>query len=281
MSKRKHYEISIEKITILLLIVAVIICGSIINDIHKKEVLAKQSQLIAFTYPYATNTYDWGYLQSNDIYMKYEDTSYTSSQGIDVSSHQGDIDWQKVAGAGIQFAFVRAAYRGYESGDFYADDKFDANMQGANSYGIDAGIYVFSQAVTVEEAAEEADFAISSARKYKVDLPIVFDMEGSVNGDTCRVMDITAEQRSQMAVTFMNRVKDAGYEAMYYGSTNLLEGLFDLQYLQTYPLWLAEYDADSPAYSYQFDYWQYSCSAEVPGIEGHETDMDIRFVKKS
>lgn len=213
--------------------------------------------------------------------MSYEDENYTSSQGIDVSIHQGDIDWTKVAGAGIDFAFIRTAYRGYGTGDLYADENFDKNMQGATQNGIDAGIYVFSQAITVEEAAEEADYAIQSARKYKMDLPIVFDMEGTIDGDQGRVMGISAESRSQMAVTFMNRVKAAGYDTMYYGSSRLLEQLFDIQYLQEYPLWIAEYDASYPNYPYQFEYWQYSSTASLPGITGNTTDMDIRFVKKS
>lgn len=280
MTKRKRQKIVKETYILIGIAAAVMISSMLFVNINHQKVLREQSTLVSFEYPFPTNTYQWDALNSQDYLMSYEDDTYTSQQGIDVSVHQGDIDWKQVADAGIDFAFVRAAYRGYGSGEFYADDNFDANMQGAADNGIDTGIYVFSQAVTVEEAAQEADYAIASAKKYKVALPIVFDMEGTIDGESGRVMSITSEKRTQMAVTFMNRVKAAGYDTMYYGSTSILESLFDLEYVQEYPLWVAEYDAPYPGYPYQFDYWQYSCTAEIPGIPGHTTDMDIRFVKK-
>lgn len=281
MTKKKQRKIIRNTIIAVCASAAIIICSVVFVSWNRERLLKEQSSLITFTYPYPTNTYQWDHLQADGIYMSYEDDTYTSQQGIDVSVHQDEIDWQQVADAGIDFAFIRAAYRGYVTGELHADDNFDANMQGAINNGIDVGIYVFSQAVTVEEAAEEADFAIQSAKQYKVTMPIVFDMEGTIDDNDGRVMDISAEKRTQMAVTFMNRVKAAGYDTMYYGSTLLLESLFELQYVQQYPLWLAEYDAAYPNYPYQFDYWQYTSTAEVPGIEGSSTDMDIRFVKKS
>lgn len=188
-----------KKLTKEIVILCVVAAAIIVNSIlfvswQNAKILAEQSKLVSFTYPYPTNSYQWDHLESSGNNMSYEDATYTSAQGIDVSEHQGDIDWKQVAGAGIDFAFIRAAYRGYGSGIFYADDNFDANMQGATANGIDAGIYVFSQAITVDEAAEEADYAIQSAKKYKIDLPIVFDMEGSIDGDQGRVMSITSEK---------------------------------------------------------------------------------------
>jgi len=281
MTYRRKKKIT-KKIVVLCVAATVMIVNSVLFvSWQNAKILAEQSKLVSFNYPYPTNSYQWDHLQSSGNLMSYEDNVYSSAQGIDVSQHQGDIDWKQVSDAGIEFAFIRTAYRGYGSGDFYADDNFDVNMQGATANGIDAGIYVFSQAITVDEAVEEADYAIRSARKYKIDLPIVFDMEGSIDGEQGRVMTITAEKRAQMAVTFMNRVKAAGYDTMYYGSSLLLEGMFDLQYLQDYPLWLAEYDARYPNYPYTFEYWQYSSTAVIPGIAGNTTDMDIRFVKKN
>ncbi|NLH63113.1 MAG: lysozyme [Erysipelotrichaceae bacterium] len=281
MTKRKRRKLQKNIIIGTAVIAAMIVCSASFVSCTRSRLLKEQSQLIAFEYPYPTNNYQWDHLQIKGDYVSYEDENYTSQQGVDVSVHQGTIDWKKVAGAGIEFAFIRTAYRGYGTGDFYSDDQFEANMKGANENGIDAGIYVFSQAITVAEAAEEADYAIQSAKNYKIDLPIVFDMEGSIDGEEGRVMTISSEERSQMAVTFMNRVKAAGYDVMYYGSTSLLENMFDLQYVQEYPLWLAEYDVYYPNYPYQFAYWQYSSTAQVPGIDGNTTDMDIRFVPKN
>lgn len=280
MPKRRRKRVHTQwRVTIFTIILAILSSQLLIHYLENRT-LERQSQLVTVDYPYPTNNYDWNALQRNEQFLFYEDENYTSRIGIDVSSHQKDIDWAQVKQAGISFAFIRAGYRGYSTGSLNKDEKFDQNMEGAISNGIDVGIYVFSQAVTIEEAAQEADLAIEAAKNYNLQLPIVFDLEEGVAEVTQRVSSIDRQEKTQMAVTFMNRVREAGYQPMIYGSTGLMESLFDLQYLQDYPFWVAEYDSSIPHYVYEFDYWQYTSTATLPGISTN-VDMNIQFIPKN
>ena len=110
--------------------------------------------------------------------MQYvENGAVTSHKGIDVSKYQGTIDWSAVKEEGIEYAFIRLGLRGYESAKIVLDEYYEANMKGANSAGVAAGVYFFTQAVTVEEAKEEADFVIEHLAGYDVSCPVVFDVE--------------------------------------------------------------------------------------------------------
>ena len=119
--------------------------------------------------------YDWSNLETDGVFASYSDDRYTSLQGIDVSEHQAEIDWKKVKEAGIDFAFIRTGYRGTESGRCTEDRWFRTNMEEASAAGIDIGVYFFSQAVTEEEAAEEADYVADQIKGYDVTYPVVFD----------------------------------------------------------------------------------------------------------
>ena len=95
--------------------------------------------------------------------------------GIDVSSHQKTIDWQAVADSGIEFVIIRVGYRGYESGLLNPDERMQENYEGAKAAGLKVGAYIFSQAITVEEAVEEAEYILEAIRDWEVDMPVVFD----------------------------------------------------------------------------------------------------------
>lgn len=109
--------------------------------------------------------------------VTYTGTAYRALQGIDVSTFQQDIDWQAVADSGIAFAVIRAGYRGYGKGSIVEDDRFRQNVAGARAAGLHVGLYFFSQAVTPEEAAEEAQWLVDAAHDYQIDMPLVFDWE--------------------------------------------------------------------------------------------------------
>ena len=112
----------------------------------------------------------------------------TVKKGIDVSKFQGDIDWEKVKKDGMEFAFIRCGYRGYETGKIVEDEKFEDNIKACNEIGIDAGVYFFTEAKSVAEGKEEADFVIDLLEEYEVDiqLPIVIDVEQSSNPSKSR-----------------------------------------------------------------------------------------------
>lgn len=225
----------------------------------------------------AMHAYNWDYLTTDGNYASYEDESYTSRQGIDVSAHQEEIDWQRVKDAGIEFAIIRTGYRGTESGRCTEDVWFRTNVEGAAAAGIEIGVYFFSQAVSEEEAVEEADFVLDQIKGYDVNGPVVFDMEHPEIG-TDRILNVPREEKTRIAKAFLSRVQKAGYKAMLYNSTGLFDEFFEMDMLGEFPLWAAEYGS-LPHYSYMFEIWQYTNRGRVDGITGN-VDMDIQFIPK-
>ena len=261
--------------------IAVVICFILmtIRNIYMQAYRARQflqEEQLVETDP-NMHTYNWDNLIWRNGFPTYEDDTYTSVIGIDVSSHQKSIDWSAVKNSGVKFAMIQVGYRGYETGALMDDAYFEENIQGAIENGIDVGVYFFSQAVSAEEARAEADFVLERVKKYKLQLPIVFDLE-EVSNATDRVENTTSEERTQAAVTFMNHIKNAGYQAMVYSSSQLFETVFDINYLHDYDFWVADYSS-VPNFSYHFSIWQYTDAGTVDGISTN-VDMNIMFVKK-
>lgn len=274
--KRKR-KVNKKNVLIVILLIALVIFGisSCLKDLQRvreQEETPVESALIR-------NTYDWSKLVKDGDRMSYEDDQYTSMQGIDVSSHQEWIDWEKVKNAGIEFAYIRVGYRGYETGKIHKDSYFDYNIQQAKKNGLQVGVYFFSQAATVEEAREEAEFTLREIKDYAIDLPVCFDIEKAGEGNG-RVDQLSQETWTQNAVTFLHVIQNAGYQTMNYNSARLLEQYFLLEYMQEFETWVAHYDTEYPDYPYAFSIWQYTDCGTVDGIEGTHTDMDIMFVKK-
>ncbi|MDY6307425.1 MAG: phage holin [Oribacterium sp.] len=199
-------------------------------------------------------------------------TRTTPYKGIDVSAFQKAVDWAKVKEAGVEFAFIRAGGRYGMSGKFYGDSQFDANMKGANTNGIHAGVYFFSQAITEAEAVEEADYTINKAKSYKVDCPVVIDTESLSES---RGNAMTKAQRTAVMKAFCERVKALGYVPMIYASTSWLNNQLDMSELP-YKVWCAQYYSHCE-YKGSYDAWQYSSSGSVAGVNGN-CDMDYGYI---
>lgn len=230
--------------------------------------------------PRYLNTYDWSKLNADTDVYTYEDDAYTSRYGIDVSFHQGEIDWQKVKDAGVEFAIIRVGYRGYESGILNEDSKFRANMEGAAAVGMDIGVYFFSSAITVEEAEEEAAYVLNEIKDYTVNCPVVYDMENVGDNDRIAVLDLAS--RTEMASAFCAKIKAAGYEPMIYGSASWLTNMLQTWNLQdSYPFWVASYHMTikDPEYPYVFEMWQYDNIGTIDGID-KTVDLNIWLKKK-
>ena len=207
--------------------------------------------------------------------MQYvENGAVTSHKGIDVSKYQGTIDWSAVKEEGIEYAFIRLGLRGYESAKIVLDEYYEANMKGANSAGVAAGVYFFTQAVTVEEAKEEADFVIEHLAGYDVSCPVVFDVE-RISGGKGRADQLTKEERTDITIAFCEAVKAAGYTPMIYGNMKTFMIMLDLTQLEAYDKWVAFYD-EPMYYPYAFKIWQYTDEGKVAGIEGN-VDLNISF----
>ncbi len=205
-------------------------------------------------------------------YLTYRCGDY--AVGVDVSSFQGTIDWEEVAAAGVQFAMIRAGYRGYSYGSIYEDSCFQENIEGALDAGLEVGVYFFSQAVTVEEAIEEAEYTLQLIQDYPVTYPVVFDWERQT-ASSSRTRNTGYDTASACAAAFCETVSAAGYTPMYYASANSAYR-FEMEYLSEYSFWLAHYTTDwgPTSFQYHFDLWQYTSSGSVPGISG-DVDLDI------
>ena len=219
------------------------------------------------------NEYDPQAFIMKDGFLTYEGEA-PSYVGIDVSSHQNAIDWDKVAGAGVDFVMIRAGYRGYTAGNIFKDLYFTRNIEGALEAGLQVGIYFFSQARIAAEAKQEALFVLDAIDGYEIDYPVVFDWE-VISGDEARTDDMPVEKLTECAVTFCEEIKNAGYTPMIYSNKSLALLKYDLSSLKDYDFWLAEY-SDSPSFYYHYDIWQYSQSGTVDGIEA-SVDLNIAF----
>ena len=198
-------------------------------------------------------------------------------QGIDVSEWQGDIDWQQVKDGGIEFAIIRLGYRRSETGELSTDEKALANLQGAAEAGIPTGAYFFSQAVTTQEALEEAEYALSLLEGYTLTYPLIYDWE--YLGEDARTADVDARTLTDCIKTFCGRVEEAGFQSMIYFNPHFHENeVLYLEELTDYHFWLAMYDTRMD-YPYQIDMWQYSCTGSVPGITG-DVDLNLYLPRK-
>jgi GH25 family lysozyme M1 (1,4-beta-N-acetylmuramidase) len=206
-------------------------------------------------------------------YQYLTDGLVSSHKGIDVSSHQGDIDWAKVAQDGVEFAIIRVGFRGYGTGKLVEDEKFEDNIKGAKAAGIKVGVYFFSQAVTEAEVLEEADLVLEKIEPYELDCPVVFDVE-KVSGSG-RMNELTVEERTDLTLTFCQTIEKAGYTPMIYHNTEMGALLLDLTKLEAYDKWYASY-SDQMFYPYEYKIWQYSEKGSISGIKS-DVDLNICF----
>ena len=203
------------------------------------------------------------------------DGETVSIKGIDVSTYQGDIDWEKVAASGVKFVFIRLGYRGYESGLLVKDDRFEDNIRGALQNGIAVGVYFVTQAISVEEAVEEAQFVMENIRPYNVTWPIVLDIEDAASA-TARTAELSQQARTDHAIAFCETVKESGYTPMLYCNIRWFIEKLDITRITDYDKWFAQYFR-KPFFPYAFQVWQYSSTGRIDGIEGN-VDYNISFV---
>ncbi len=208
--------------------------------------------------------------------MSYNGEGYDHRVGIDVSHHQGAIDWQRVAQSGIEFAIIRIGFRGYSSeGKLYEDRRWRKNLEGARAAGLDVGVYFFSQAVSSEEAAEEADFVLGLLDGTELDLPLIYDPE-SIKTAAARTDDVYGEQFTVNTRIFCDLVKAAGYEPMIYANMAWEDEKLEMAAIADIPVWFADYSS-KPQSPYCFDFWQYTSHGSVPGIASR-VDMNIQLI---
>lgn len=220
--------------------------------------------------------YDWdaGLTRTGDRLAYTENGVAKSQVGVDVSEHQGAIDWNAVAADGIDFAFVRAGNRGYTEGGLFADANFVENVDGAEAAGLDVGAYFFSQATSVEEAQEEADFVLALLDGRPLALPVVFDHE-SVSDAQGRANRVDSATLTAAALAFCQRIEEAGYTATIYGNKGDI-ARYNRGALGDRRIWFAEYDVAKPSARFDFAVWQYTNAGSVAGIST-PVDLNLRM----
>lgn len=226
------------------------------------------------------NDYDFTKLKTKNGKMTYYDGNKKLSRlGIELSEDSGNVDFEALKEDGIDFVMLKVGERGYGTGLISADINFTSNMEAAAKAGMDVGVYFCSQAVTVEEAVEEAKFVTDQLIPYDVTYPVALRME-SILSDTARTDILDAKQRTEIAEAFLNDVESAGYDPILYGERNfLLTEILPSELLKEWEVWLADQDP-IPDYPYQFKMWEYAVGTTVSGVE-KEVNMTISFVDYS
>ena len=188
-------------------------------------------------------------------------------KGIDVSKWQGTINWEKVKDSGINFSIIREGYGRKNPNQI--DKKFKENINGAKSVGIYTGVYHYSYAESVSDAINEANFCLENIQDYKLEYPVVFDIEDEV------LLKLTNRQRTDICISFCETIENAGYYAMIYANPNWLKNyLYSNELLNRFDLWLAHWNVNKPYYSCGI--WQYSDTGNIDGISGN-VDLDISY----
>lgn len=220
---------------------------------------------------------DLSQLQTGGTFYAYENSAddVITSVGVDVSTYQGTVDWAAVKDAGVDYVIVRAAYRGYETGKIVPDDLYEQNIRGATDAGLHVGVYLYSQALSEDEAREEADYLLGLIEGLPVDYPVVYDQE-EYTADQARTDGLTGEQATLNALAFCERVYDAGYIPMIYTNNDWAQNMYDMERLDHYPIWYADYTA-APSLTGGFAMWQYTDSGQVPGVTG-PVDLNLLFL---
>ena len=193
--------------------------------------------------------------------------------GLDVSGYQGEIDYDAVKAAGVEFVFIKVGGTLGIDGEYYVDSKFKRNIEGFNRVGIPVGIYFFSYAPSKKSAIKDAEWVYEQIKDYKVELPVVYDWE---NWSFYNEFNLSFYNLTANAEAFLDTLNKKGYEGMLYGSKNYIDKIW----LKTdYPIWVAHYTSD-PTVSYEeYAYWQICDNGQIDGIYGN-VDINIMYVKE-
>lgn len=212
-------------------------------------------------------------IEKNDVVVDEEIINF----GIDVSKHQGAINWSQVKTSGVKFAMIRCGYRGYTEGGINEDIQFINNIRGAHNNGIKVGLYFYSSAINEAEAIEEANFTLSLIEKYDVKkyitYPIVIDIE---DFEETRNYYLSVQERTNVVKAFCNTIKNAGYKPMVYSYTYFLKEKLDMNQLSNYDTWIADYYGNT-WYNKPYTIWQYTDKGKINGIQGN---VDLNYSYK-
>ena len=215
-----------------------------------------------------SNAWEWtdeGYISSNGSVI--EGAKY---KGIDVSEHNGKIDWKKVKADGIDFAIIRCGYGMDEPGQ--DDDYWEYNVSECERLGIPYGVYLYSYADSTTRASKEADHTLRLLEGHNPQLPVYYDLEEtSLESTSNRTL------LANMAKTYCNKIEDAGYVAGVYSNTNWWNNYLTSSVFDQWDRWVAQYNYEC-RYKGEYTLWQCTSTGKVDGVKGN---VDINFMFNS
>ena len=205
-------------------------------------------------------------IKYEDIYAEHKNDK--TKIGIDISKWQGNVDFEKLKKANVEFVIIRLGYQTGFGKELILDKYYEQNIKLANKYGIKAGVYFYSYASNPKEAKEQAEFVKKHIKNYKIDMPLAFDFEDWKNIGFAKlsIYDI-----NKNAKTFLDEIKKDGYKVMNYGSKHYLENIWDIDY----PTWLAHYTKKTN-YSKEYKMWQLTENGLISGIQGF-VDVNVLY----
>lgn len=190
--------------------------------------------------------------------------------GLDVSHWQGNINFQKVKDAGVEFVYIRIGRGNGIGKEFVMDSKFKQNIEGFNSVGIPVGLYFYTYAASKQDAIKEAKWIVENIKDYKVDLEIAFDWE---NWSFYRDFNLSFYELTEVAKAFNKELVKHNYQGMLYSSKNYLENMW---FEVDFPVWLAHYTKQT-SYQGKYKVWQICDNGVVDGIPDNQVDINIMY----
>ena len=198
-----------------------------------------------------------------------------TAQGIDVSEHQGRIDWNAVKASGIDFAILRVGF-GAPSWGGRVDYQFNRNISECERLGIPYGVYIYSYAFDNQQTADEASMVINCLSGHNPRLPVYYDLE-----DNSIIANGRQTGIASRAQVFCNRISAAGYEPGIYANLNWFNNILTDSVFKSssWDHWIAQYNSQCD-YTGNYSFWQYKSNGKVPGINGN-VDMNYAYVDVS
>jgi GH25 family lysozyme M1 (1,4-beta-N-acetylmuramidase) len=201
--------------------------------------------------------------------------------GIDISEHNGDIDWDKLKSK-VDFVFIRVGYMGYDTGDILKDKNAKKNMNGAEKAGIPYGVYIYSQAIDEKEARKEADFVLKAIKHRNPSLPVIIDFEypTDANGNHMGRLynaHLDAQANNKIINAFFDRVDEKGYLYGVYASSSVAYRKMNIKKLPPQALlWIADYNGEV-TYNVNYDVWQFTSTGKCKGVESKNVDFNYWY----
>lgn len=203
--------------------------------------------------------------------------------GADISHHNGNVDFSKLKDE-VDFVIIRVGYRGYGNGKIYLDKKAKNFLKQAKKYNIPAGVYFYTQAITEQEAVEEAKFTLNVIKNYDVTLPVFYDFEyaSSKSGQVGRLKEakLNIKQNTALVKTFCKTINDAGYMSGVYASGYMFRDFFNSKdFYKNMYLWVADYN-DKMTYNVNYDIWQYTSKGKLKATGNKKVDLNYWYQKQ-